>query len=43
MAEQVAADKIAAGLKTGVLTLRLPKVEAVKPKTDRGERVTRWR
>ncbi len=30
--EQVAADKIEAELKQGVLTLRLPKVEAVKPR-----------
>lgn len=30
--EQVAADKIEASLKHGVLTLTLPKVEAVKPR-----------
>ncbi len=30
--EQVAADKIEADLKQGVLTLRLPKVEAIKPR-----------
>jgi len=30
--EHVAADKIEADLKHGVLTLRLPKVEAVKPR-----------
>jgi HSP20 family protein len=30
--EQVAADKIEAELKQGVLTLRLPKVEAIKPR-----------
>jgi len=32
VAETVAADKITADLKGGVLTVRLPKVEAVKPK-----------
>src|SRR5262245_37163122 len=32
VADTVAADKITAELKTGVLTIRLPKVEAVKPK-----------
>ena len=32
VAESVAADKITADLKAGVLTVRLPKVEAVKPK-----------
>jgi HSP20 family protein len=32
VAETVAADKITADLKAGVLTIRLPKVEAVKPK-----------
>jgi HSP20 family protein len=32
VADSVAADKITAELKTGVLTIRLPKVEAVKPK-----------
>lgn len=30
--EEVASDKISAELKQGVLTLRLPKVEAVKPR-----------
>jgi len=30
--DTVAADKITADLKAGVLTIRLPKVEAVKPK-----------
>lgn len=32
VAETVAADKITAELKAGVLTIHLPKVEAVKPK-----------
>lgn len=32
VADSVAADKITADLKAGVLTVRLPKVEAVKPK-----------
>jgi HSP20 family protein len=32
VADTVAADKISAELKAGVLTIRLPKVEAVKPK-----------
>jgi len=32
VAETVAADRITADLKGGVLTVRLPKVEAVKPK-----------
>ncbi|MBX9580999.1 MAG: Hsp20/alpha crystallin family protein [Gemmataceae bacterium] len=32
VAETVAADKIEADLKHGVLTVRLPKVEAVKPR-----------
>lgn len=32
IAEGVAADKITADLKAGVLSIRLPKVEAVKPK-----------
>jgi len=32
VAETVAADKISAELKDGVLTVKLPKVEAVKPK-----------
>lgn len=32
VAETVAADKITADLKNGVLTVRLPKIEAVKPK-----------
>jgi HSP20 family protein len=30
--EEIAADRIEAGLKNGVLTLHLPKVEAVKPR-----------
>jgi len=32
VSEQIAADKIEAGLKNGKLTLRLPKVEAAKPR-----------
>ena len=32
VAETVAADKISAELKAGILTIRLPKVEAVKPR-----------
>lgn len=32
VAESVAADRISAELKAGVLTVRLPKVEAVKPR-----------
>ena len=32
VAETIAADKISAELKGGVLTVRLPKVEAVKPR-----------
>ncbi|MBY0459793.1 MAG: Hsp20/alpha crystallin family protein, partial [Gemmataceae bacterium] len=32
VAETVAADRITAELKDGVLTVRLPKVESVKPK-----------
>jgi HSP20 family protein len=32
VSEQIAADKIEAGLKNGRLTLRLPKVEAAKPR-----------
>jgi HSP20 family protein len=32
VADTVAADRITAELKNGVLTVRLPKVEAVKPK-----------
>jgi HSP20 family protein len=32
VAETVAADKITADLKAGVLTIHLPKVESVKPK-----------
>lgn len=32
LTEQIAADRIEAELKNGVLTLRLPKVEAVKPR-----------
>jgi HSP20 family protein len=32
VADTVAADKITADLKAGVLTVRLPKVEAAKPK-----------
>ncbi|HEY2783724.1 MAG TPA: Hsp20/alpha crystallin family protein [Fimbriiglobus sp.] len=32
VSEQIAADKIEAGLKNGRLTLRLPKIEAAKPR-----------
>ncbi len=32
LADTIAADKITAELKSGVLTIRLPKVEAAKPK-----------
>jgi HSP20 family protein len=32
LTEHIAADRIEAGLKNGVLTLRLPKAEAVKPR-----------
>jgi HSP20 family protein len=32
LSDHVAADRIAADLKNGVLTLRLPKAEAVKPR-----------
>jgi HSP20 family protein len=32
VADTVSADKISAEMKAGVLTIRLPKVEAVKPK-----------
>jgi len=32
VAETIAADKITADLKSGVLTVQLPKVEAVKPR-----------
>lgn len=32
ISEAVAADRIAADLKSGVLTIHLPKIEAVKPK-----------
>jgi len=32
VADTVAADKITADLKSGVLTIHLPKIEAVKPK-----------
>ena len=32
LADTIAADKISADLKSGVLTIRLPKVESVKPK-----------
>jgi HSP20 family protein len=32
VAESVAADRISAELKVGVLTVRLPKIEAVKPR-----------
>jgi HSP20 family protein len=32
VSESIAADKISAELKSGILTVRLPKVEAVKPR-----------
>ena len=32
VADSVAADRITADLKSGVLTIHLPKIEAVKPK-----------
>lgn len=32
LSEQIAADRVEAGLKNGVLTVHLPKVEAVKPR-----------
>ena len=32
VSEKIAADKIEADLKNGVLTLKLPKIEAVKPR-----------
>jgi len=32
VSEQIAVDQIEAGMKNGVLTLRLPKIEAVKPR-----------